>query len=79
MSDNRVLCTPRKPFTRPESEDRERFYISRADAAKVIPGKKWNAKVTCLDTGATYDLQGAPCTLGCHCDAVILRKEMKDE
>lgn len=71
----RQICTPRKPFTQPGSDDRERFYISKEDAAVFRRGK-WTATVTDLDTGTKYTLQAAPCTIPtCYCDAVILHAE----
>jgi hypothetical protein len=74
----RYLCTPRNASTEPgapESE-RARFYISAADHAKLQRGYAWRATVTDLDTGVLYTLQGAPCTLECFCDAVIVDRRI---
>lgn len=79
MSD-RQICTPRKAFTQPGSNDREHFYISTIDAAKIRRMEKWEADVTDLDTGAIYTLKGAPCTIPtCYCDAVVINKQDKPQ
>ncbi|MCC6798295.1 MAG: hypothetical protein IT366_24490 [Candidatus Hydrogenedentes bacterium] len=62
-----MIFTPRLG----ESEDtRVTMSLSPEDLAKIKRGQGWTAKVTDRSTGKRYQVESAPCGLGCHCDAI---------
>lgn len=57
------------------SDERLELYLSDQDRDKIKRGGDWSATVTDVGTGHKYEVKGAPCSLmGCHCDAVVVRK-----
>lgn len=64
------LFTPRESY---ETFDRIQMDLSPEDIAKVKRGR-WSANVKDRNTGISYYVKGAACSLPrCLCDAVIVR------
>ena len=62
------LFTPR---ISEQSQERKYMILSDVDYTKIRRGS-WSATVTDVNTGISYKVRGAPCSLpNCYCDAVI--------
>jgi hypothetical protein len=71
------LFTPRVSHA---SEERRHLRISDADLRKVLSvprGSNWRGVVEDLETGDKIAVRGAPCGLGCECDAIIVGTETR--
>ena len=54
---------------------RQSMELSDEDQHKITRGKGRKGFVTDLKTGIQYEVFGAPCGLGCYCDAIAVVKE----
>jgi hypothetical protein len=63
------------PFESGNPEDnRIGLTLSRDDMWKIRRGPDWSAIVTDLPSSRVFHVRGAPCGLGCHCAAQVVRE-----
>lgn len=60
------LFTPRHAIT----DERLRLQISETD--DLTPGRGHWVRIVCDSRGQRWLAWGAPCSLGCHCDALAI-------
>jgi hypothetical protein len=66
MMDNSRLFTPRHAKTD------ERLQLDLSPTSDPIPSRgKW-VRIICDSRGQRWLAWGAPCNLGCHCDAIAI-------